>query len=113
MLARLRGSGARLRGPAEGDFGGRGVGLRGPSGIAAGPGCRGHRERATTLDMTKREKLETVTVDLGERSYPICIGTGILPGLGERLKQLGVGRRVALLTNPVVAAFYRDAVVRS
>jgi 3-dehydroquinate synthase len=113
MLARLSGSGASLRGPAEGDFGGRGVGLRGPSGIAAGPGCRGHRERATTLDMTKREKLETVTVDLGERSYPICIGTGILPGLGERLKQLGVGRRVALLTNPVVAAFYRDAVVRS
>ena len=117
MLARLSGSGASLRGPAEGDFGGRGIlartGLRGSSGIAAGPGCRGHRERATTLDMTKREKLETVTVDLGERSYPICIGTGILPGLGERLKQLGVGRRVALLTNPVVAAFYRDAVVRS
>jgi 3-dehydroquinate synthase len=52
-------------------------------------------------------------VGLGERSYPICIGAGILGGLGERLAELGGGQRSAVVTNPVVGKLYREPVVRS
>ena len=55
----------------------------------------------------------TVTVELGERSYPICIGAGTLEGLGERLKGLALGRRIAVVTNPVVARLYRQPVVHA
>ena len=87
------------------------VGRHAKLGLARG--CSGRRERVKTLDMTKREKLETLTVELGERSYPVCIGAGILPRLGERLRELGFGPRAAVVTNPVVGALYRDAVVKS
>jgi 3-dehydroquinate synthase len=55
----------------------------------------------------------TVMVDLGERSYPISIGAGTLERIGTRLAELGLGRRVAVVTNPVVARFYREPLVRS
>src|ERR1700730_3619001 len=55
----------------------------------------------------------TVMVNLGERSYPIHIGAGILDQLGRRLQELKLGRRIAVVTNPVVARLYRDAVERS
>ena len=57
--------------------------------------------------------METVTVDLRDRSYPICIGAGTLDQLGERLAQLRVGRRAAVVTNPVVGQLYKDTVVHS
>ena len=57
--------------------------------------------------------METVTVDLHERSYPIVIGAGILPELGPRLQEMRLGHRVAVITNPAVAALYREPVVRS
>ena len=52
-------------------------------------------------------------VNLGERSYPICIGTDMLDRLGPRLQELALGRRVAVVTNPVVARFYREPVEQS
>jgi 3-dehydroquinate synthase len=52
-------------------------------------------------------------VDLGARSYPICIGAGTLERLGPRLQELKVGRRVAIVTNPVVSRFYREPLVQS
>ncbi|MGH3642013.1 MAG: 3-dehydroquinate synthase [Mycobacterium sp.] len=55
----------------------------------------------------------TVMVNLGERSYPIAIGAGTLPRLGARLQELGLGRRAAVVTNPVVASYYRDPVAQS
>jgi 3-dehydroquinate synthase len=55
----------------------------------------------------------TVMVDLGERSYPICIGAGTLPRLGARVQELSVGRRIAVITNPVVAALYRETATAS
>lgn len=57
--------------------------------------------------------MQTLTVDLGDRSYPICIGAGILEGLGARLPAITKGRRAAVITNPVVAQLYRDPVVGS
>lgn len=55
----------------------------------------------------------TVMVNLGERSYPISIGAGTLERIGPRLQELGLGRRIAVITNPVVARLYRDPVERS
>ena len=55
----------------------------------------------------------TVMVNLGERSYPICIGAGTLERIGPRLQELELGRRVAVVTNPVVARLYREPVTQS
>ena len=51
---------------------------------------------------------EMLTVPLGERSYPIVIGTGLLgeaDGLAERLR----GPDAVIVTNDVVAPLYLDA----
>jgi 3-dehydroquinate synthase len=52
-------------------------------------------------------------VNLGARSYPICIGAGTLERLGTRLADLQLGRRIAVVTNPVVARLYRQPIVQS
>jgi 3-dehydroquinate synthase len=54
--------------------------------------------------------LATVTVDLGERSYPIVIGAGLLADVGPRLTATLRSRAAALITNPTVAALYLDRV---
>jgi 3-dehydroquinate synthase len=59
------------------------------------------------------KQMEVVTVDLKERSYSICIGAGVLTGLGQRLQELSRNPRVAVVTNPVVAEHYREGLVRS
>jgi 3-dehydroquinate synthase len=58
-------------------------------------------------------QVETVTVELGERSYPIVIGTGILPELGTRLTPLLSGRSTAVITNPTVSKLYLKGVLAS
>lgn len=50
---------------------------------------------------------ETVTVDLGERSYPIYIGQGVL-SRGDLLRARIRGRQVAVVSNNVVAPLYLD-----
>jgi 3-dehydroquinate synthase len=52
-------------------------------------------------------------VNLGERSYPICIGAGTLAELGPRLRELQLGRRIAVVTNPMVGRFHREPVEQS
>src|SRR3990172_3906841 len=52
--------------------------------------------------------METLRVDLGERSYPIHIGDGILSLAGEFLQQAGLRGKVAVVTNPTVAQLYLD-----
>jgi 3-dehydroquinate synthase len=54
--------------------------------------------------------MQTLTVNLGARSYPIHIGTGILEKTGEFLQQAGLRGKVALVTNPTVAQLYLDPV---
>jgi len=53
--------------------------------------------------------VETVTVALGERAYPIWIGDGILPSLGARLRTLGLSGTVALVSVPPVFELYGAA----
>lgn len=55
-----------------------------------------------------------VTVDLGPRAYPIQIGTGLLAGLGERLREHGLRQKEALvITNAQVAGLYFEKVLES
>ncbi|OLC70532.1 MAG: 3-dehydroquinate synthase [Deltaproteobacteria bacterium 13_1_40CM_4_54_4] len=54
--------------------------------------------------------MQTLTVNLGDRSYPIHVGEGILPRAGEFLSQAGLRGKVAIVTNPTVAQLYLDAV---
>lgn len=52
--------------------------------------------------------MEKITVHLGERGYDILIGSGILSGAGEALKPLGLGSRIAVVTNSVVRPICGD-----
>ena len=56
--------------------------------------------------------METVTVNLGPRSYPICIGRGLLSNLGTLLReQHFTAGQVAVVTDSVVGKIYRERVV--
>ncbi len=52
--------------------------------------------------------VETVTVALGERAYPIWIGDGILPTLGARLRAIGLSGKAALVSVPPVHDLYGE-----
>lgn len=52
--------------------------------------------------------VESLNVSLGERSYPIHVGAGILQGREHLLPYLA-GRQVMIVTNEVIAPHYLDA----
>jgi 3-dehydroquinate synthase len=54
--------------------------------------------------------MQTLTVNLGDRSYPIYVGEGILARLGEFLQTAGLRGKVAVVSNPTVAALYLEPV---
>ena len=55
--------------------------------------------------------MDTLTVQLGDRSYPIHIGAGVLnEGLDGLLGDFK-GRQVAVVTNPTIAGLYLDTVM--
>lgn len=58
--------------------------------------------------------METITVNLGERSYPIFIGSGVLALLGSLLQERQLtAKRVAVVTDTHVAPHYQEPVVQS
>jgi 3-dehydroquinate synthase len=57
--------------------------------------------------------MQTVTVALGERSYGIYIGQGLLDEVGKVLAQLPVTKRALVVTQPAVAAAYGERVLQS
>jgi 3-dehydroquinate synthase len=61
--------------------------------------------------------MRTLTVNLGERSYPIYIGQEILSRAGEFLRRAGLAGKVALVSNATIAGFYleplRDALTQA
>src|SRR5882724_5203536 len=61
------------------------------------------------LSSLRIEIMQTLTVNLGDRSYPIHVGAGLLERAGELLRQAGVRGKVAVVTNPTVAQLYLDA----
>ncbi len=61
---------------------------------------------------TTKSKTRTLEVGLGDRTYPIRIGPGVLDEAGATLAALGAGRAI-VITNPVVAAHWWPRVRRS
>jgi 3-dehydroquinate synthase len=57
--------------------------------------------------------MEKLIVGLGDRSYPIWIGAGILERLGEALRQVSFPGRVGVVSNPTVFALYGDQVLKA
>ena len=57
--------------------------------------------------------MQTIKVNLGDRSYPINLGEGLLDRAGELLKQVGVGKKVGIVTNQTVADLYLNQVQES
>jgi len=54
--------------------------------------------------------MRTLKVNLGDRSYPIHLGEGLLCRIGELLKQAGCGEKVGIITDPIVAGLYLQPV---
>ena len=52
--------------------------------------------------------MQTLTVHLGDRAYPIFVGAGLLSQAGEFLNRAGLRGKVAVLSNPTVAQLYLD-----
>ncbi len=57
--------------------------------------------------------MKSLRVGLGERSYAIHIGEGILSGIGRLCRDLGLKGMPAIVTNPTVAALYLSQVKSS
>lgn len=62
--------------------------------------------------MTADSSRKTLSVDLGERSYPIHIGPGLLED-GSLLRPHLAGRQVMIVTNETVAPLYLEPLRRS
>ena len=68
-----------------------------------------------TLDIAPERKAElrTVNVDLGERSYGIEIGRGLIEQAGEKIAELLPGSRLAIVTDETVAGLHLDTLKKS
>jgi 3-dehydroquinate synthase len=56
--------------------------------------------------------MEVIKVELGERSYDICIGSDMLRDLGARVREFPFSR-ISLVSNPTVYRFYGDILIDS
>ena len=54
--------------------------------------------------------MQTVKVDLEQRSYNIFVGEGILSAAGDLLTRAGIKGKLAVVTNSTVAQLYLDPV---
>lgn len=57
--------------------------------------------------------MNTIRVGLGDRSYDITIGSGILSRLGRSLSAFKFSGRVAVISNPTIHRLYGEAVENS
>jgi 3-dehydroquinate synthase len=58
-------------------------------------------------------QMRKVTVPLGDRSYIIHVGTGLLARLGRECSGLGLGNRCAVITDQNVDRLYRKEAIQS
>jgi 3-dehydroquinate synthase len=66
-----------------------------------------------SLQSSNGRALRSVTVELGERSYPVEIGAGTLAGIGARVAAATGARRAVVITVPPVGRRYAGRVLRS
>jgi len=57
--------------------------------------------------------METIRVDLDNRSYDIIIGSAILNGIGGQLKSFNLSPKIAVVSNPTVFSLYGEQVTDS
>jgi 3-dehydroquinate synthase len=57
--------------------------------------------------------VKKIRVELGERSYDICIGSKILEKIGSKLKSLSTSPKTAIISNPTVYRLYGKKVLNS
>lgn len=63
--------------------------------------------------MKDRPLTQTVTVPLGDRTYDIVIGTGILHLAGEHVRAFRFSGKVAVVSNPTVFSLYGETISTS
>lgn len=63
-------------------------------------------------NLARQMSAQTLTVDLGDRSYPILIGAGLLRGDAD-LRACLPGRKCLVVTSEVVAPLYLDALLEN
>lgn len=61
----------------------------------------------------KRQDYCRVRVELGERSYDIVIGKGVLPKMGELIEGFGFNQKIAVISNPTVFGLYGNILLDS
>ena len=54
--------------------------------------------------------MRTIRVELGNDSYDILIAAGLLDQVGEHCRQLNLGSKIVIISNPTVASLYLDVV---
>ncbi len=57
--------------------------------------------------------MEKIRVELGERSYEILIDAGNLSKVGERFLRFPFGKKIAIVSNPLVSELYSETVFNS
>lgn len=57
--------------------------------------------------------IHEMTVDLGARSYPIRIGTGVIEAAGQELRAVPGAGKLAIITDENVGPLYLDTLLRS
>ena len=55
--------------------------------------------------------MQRLNIDLGERSYDIFLGPGLLERIGELLSQVLQPSRIVLVTHPSLFRLYGDKVI--
>ncbi|MCL2766828.1 MAG: 3-dehydroquinate synthase [Peptococcaceae bacterium] len=57
--------------------------------------------------------MNTLIVDLGERSYPIYTGVGLLSQVGNYIENLPIGEKVLVVSNRTVGRLYAEKLMNS
>ena len=65
------------------------------------------------LQNMRSPEVEKIEVGLEHNTYPILIGQGILPDLGEALNSISFPRKVAVISNELVFSLYGEVVQRT
>jgi 3-dehydroquinate synthase len=76
-------------------------------GVQEASGSRRSALHAVAAPERACSSMKTVFVDLGDRSYPIYIGAGLL-NQGELLRKHIPGKRVLVVTNETIAPLYLE-----
>lgn len=57
--------------------------------------------------------MKKIKVRLGERSYDVLIGRGLIGDCGRIIKRLRIGTDAVVITNPRVAALYKKSIEKA